>query len=224
MMLRNRAFQIMTAAGVFYWGVTTLVQGAIPFIVTEICQLSKSDTFYFYIPALLGSLICYPVVTWLSDKVGKWAVFAGSLLASAIVLPGLMAIGEWFPVGLRAQGMIWITLQAIAMAGVTMLPPAFGAEITDYDEELTGQRREGTYYATWGFLDQVVNGAATAIMPLVLLLGRSQSDPHGPLGVRAVGLLGGAMMLVAFVIFLKYPLRGGSVVRGDDGHEDTADR
>jgi Na+/melibiose symporter-like transporter len=141
--------------------------------------------------------------------VGKWAVFAGSLLASAIVLPGLMLIGDWLPLPLRTQGFIWITLQAIAMSGVTMLPPAFGADIVDHDETLTGQRREGAYYATWGFLDQVINGTASAILPLVLLLGRSQSDPRGPLGVRMIGVLGGVMMLAAFLIFLNYPLRRG---------------
>jgi GPH family glycoside/pentoside/hexuronide:cation symporter len=208
-MWHNRPFRIMTATGVFYWSVTTFVQAVIPFIVTEICQLSKSDTFYFYIPGLLASLACYPLVTWLSNKVGKWAVFAGSLLASAIVLPGLMLIGDWLPLPLMTQGFIWITLQAIAMSGVTMLPPAFGADIVDHDETLTGQRREGAYYATWGFLDQVINGTASAILPLVLLLGRSQSDPRGPLGVRMIGVLGGAMMLAAFLIFLNYPLRRG---------------
>ena len=67
-MMHNRAFLIMTATGVFYWGVTTLIQSAIPFIVTEICLLTKTDTMYFYIPALLGSLACYPLVTWLSGR------------------------------------------------------------------------------------------------------------------------------------------------------------
>jgi GPH family glycoside/pentoside/hexuronide:cation symporter len=206
-MLRNRAFMIMTAAGILYWSVTTFIQATIPFIVTEVCLLEMGDALYFYIPPILASLACYPLVTWLTDRLGKSAVFSGSLLASAVVLPGLMMIGDWFPFALRAQGITWITLQAVALAGVTMLPPALGAEITDYDEELTGQRREGTYYATWGLLDQAINGGASAVLPLILLLGRSQSDPRGPLGVRLIGPISGAMMFVAFLIFLKYPLR-----------------
>ncbi len=214
-MLRNRAFLVMTATGIFYWSVTTFVQGVIPFIVTEICLLTKTDTLYFYVPALLASLTCYPLVMWLSGRLGKWVVFSGSLLASAIVLPGLMLIGDWLPVTLKAQGITWITLQAIAMSGVTMLPPAFGAEITDYDATLTGQRREGTYYATWGLLDQVINGAAAAALPLLLLLGRSHFDPHGPLGVRMTGVVGGVMMFAAFLIFLNYPLRRRPLSPGD---------
>ncbi len=216
-MMRNRAFLIMTATGVFYWGITTLVQSALPFIVTEICLLTKSDTLYFYVPALLASLVCYPLVTWLANRVGKRLVFSGSLLAAAIVLPGLLLIGDWLPVSLKAQGLIWITLQAIAMSGVTMLPPAFGAEITDYDETLTGQRREGVYYATWGLLDQVISGAAAALLPLLLLLGRSHLDPRGPLGVRMIGVVGGVSMLAAFLVFLKYPLRRSQPRQGGQG-------
>ena len=109
------------------------------------------------------------------------------------------------------------------MSGVTMLPPALGAEIIDHDAELTGQRREGTFYATWGLLDQIINGVAAAALPLLLLLGRSRADPHGPLGVRMVGVLGGVMLLTAFLVFQKYPLwrhpsdvlRPRSPMRGD---------
>jgi GPH family glycoside/pentoside/hexuronide:cation symporter len=207
-MLKNRPFLIMTATGACYWGITTLVQAAVPYVVTEICLLDPGDTYYFYIPGVLAALACYPVVMWLSDHFGKWRVFAASLLASALILPGLMVIGPWLPLSLTAQGIIWVILQAIALSGVTMLPPAFGAEITDYDEELTGQRREGVYYAAWGVLDQVINGLAAAGLPLLLLLGRSQADPRGPLGVRMVGVVGGVLMFVGFLIFLNYPLRG----------------
>ncbi|MDY6876004.1 MAG: MFS transporter [Chloroflexota bacterium] len=205
--LHNRAFLVYTATWALYWSTTTFVQAAIPFIVTEVCLLTRADAMYFYIPAVLASLACYPLITWLSAQVGKWRTFSGSLLASAIVLPGLMLIGDWLPVPLLAQGIIWVTLEAIAMSGAVMLSATFTAEITDRDEMLTGQRREGTYYATWGLLGHIVNGAAAALLPLLLLLGRSRSDLYGPMGVRMVGVVGGVMMLVAFLIFLRYPLR-----------------
>ncbi len=206
-MFENQAFVVMTATGVFYWGLTTLVQSAIPYIVTEICLLTQADTMWFYIPAILASLVCYPLITWLSARWGKWKVFSGSLLASAVVLPGLMLINERWPVSLSAQGIIWIVIQAVALSGVTMLPMAFGAEIADYDAKLTGQRREGLYYASWGLLDQLINGLVAAGLPLLLLLGRSHTDPNGPLGVRLIGVVGGGMMLVAFFIFQRYPFR-----------------
>jgi GPH family glycoside/pentoside/hexuronide:cation symporter len=98
-------------------------------------------------------------------------------------------------------------LEAMAMAGLMVLTPAFTAEVIDYDEKLTGQRREGAYASAWILLDQVVNGLAAAMLPAILLLGRSQADPQGPLGVRIIGPLGGVLLLIAFGIFLHYPLR-----------------
>jgi GPH family glycoside/pentoside/hexuronide:cation symporter len=177
---------------------------------------------YFYVPAVLAALACYPLITWLAERWGKEKVFARSLLASALVLPGLLLIGDGIPLPLRVQGIGWITLQAVTMAGVIMLPPAFGAEITDYDETVTGQRREGAYYAVWGLLDQVINGLATALLPIVLLLGRSRVDPNGPLGVRMIGVLGGAMMLAAFFIFQQYPLTDKVETEEAQGGEATA--
>lgn len=204
--LHNRAFLIFIATRTLCWGTITLVQAIIPFIVTEICLLTKADTMYFYISALLASLMFYPVATRLSGLLGKRRVFSGSLLALAVVLPGLTLIGDWLPVSLLAQGIVWVTLQAIGVSGFAVLHSVFIAEITDHDETLTGQRREGAYHATWGLLGHIITGVASALLPVLLLLGRSRSDPHGPLGVRMVGIVGGILMFVAFLTFLHYPL------------------
>jgi len=210
MTLQNRAFLVLTATGAGFWTATTFLILVLPYIVTEICKLTVADTIYFYIPSVLASLTCYPLVNWLAGRFGKWRIFAASLLASALVLPLLMLIGPWIPIPLLAQGVIWITLEAIAMSPVVMLPQAFAAEITDYDETVTGQRREGAYYSAWSLLDQLVNGLAGALLPLLLLLGRSQADTNGPLGVRLVGLIGGTLLLAAFLVFQRYPLKSWS--------------
>ena len=206
-MLRNRAFGVLTLSGTLYWSVTALLQGAMPFIATEVCGLSVGDTLYLYVAAIAVSLACYPGVTWLAGRVGKWRVFTGSLLAGALVMPTLLLIGPRLPLPLLAQGLMWIALQAAALSGATMLPPAFGAEVMDHDQTLTGQHREGLYTATWGLLDQLANGAASALLPLLLLLGRSRFDPQGPLGVRLTGVASGVLLLIAFLIFLRYPFR-----------------
>jgi GPH family glycoside/pentoside/hexuronide:cation symporter len=182
--------------------------------------LQVSDAPYFYIAGVLALLVCYPIVNWLADRFGKWRVFAGSLLASAVALPGLMLIGPWFPIPLLAQGIIWVLLQSIAMSGITMLPQAFAAEITDYDEKLTGQRREGAYYSSWVLLGQLISALAGAILPLLFLLGRSQSDANGPLGIRLVGLIGGVLMFLSLLVFLRYPLRHLSSPKKDSGEKN----
>jgi GPH family glycoside/pentoside/hexuronide:cation symporter len=219
--LRNRPFRLFSIAWSLYWITMTLVQTAMPFVATEVCGLTKGDTLYFYLPAVVASLACYPLVTWLAGRWGKWPVFCGSLVASAAILPTLMLVGDWLPGSPAVQGFVWVTLQAVALSGAVILPSAFAAEITDYDERLTGQRREGAYYATWGVLDHLTTGLGGAMLSLLLLLGRGRSDPYGPLGVRLVGVVGGILMLAAFLVFLRYPLREKGGVAGLEAGESA---
>lgn len=110
-------------------------------------------------------------------------------------------------VSLKVQCISWAVLQAIAISGVVVLSTAFIAEITDGDESATGQRREGVYFAVMKVLDQLFSGVALVILPVILLLGRSSQAPMGPLGVRMTGVVAGVLMLVGFLIFLRYPNR-----------------
>lgn len=215
--LKNDAFRVLSLTGICFWSATSFLMAVMPYIVTEICLRDKSEAPYFYLAGVPAMLVCYPVVNWLAGRFGKWRVFAGSMLASALVLPGLMLIGPWFPIPLMTQGIAWVILQAVALSGVTMLPQAFAAEVTDYDEKLTGQRREGAYYSAWNLLGQLIAALAGASLPLLFLLGRSQADVNGPLGIRLTGLIGGALMLLAFLIFLRYPLRHLSRPTGQIG-------
>lgn len=206
-MLQNPAFRSYTVAWALYWTTTALVAAALPYVGTEICLLSESGTVYLYLAAVVASFACYPVVTWLSDRLGKWQVYVGSLLTSAVALASLALLGDWIPVPLPAQGIVWVVLQAGTLSGVLVLSLTFAAEVTDHHAALTGQRREGVYYAVWRVLDTAITGAGSALVPLLFMLGRSRTDPHGPLGVRMVGLVSSVMMIVAFLVFLRYPLR-----------------
>ena len=204
---RNRAFLIFATVWAIYLMTTTLVQSSVPFIVTEVCMLSEAQTVEIYIPAVIASLAWYPVVTWIARRWGKWKVYLGSYLAAALIFPGTMLLGEWLLVPLRVQCVSWAVLQGIAIAGVVVLSSAFIAEITDHDEEETGQRREGVYFAVMKVFDQLFSGIALLLLPVILLLGRSRSLPQGPLGVRATGVAAGLLMLLGFFVFTRYPFR-----------------
>ncbi|TLN02386.1 MFS transporter, partial [bacterium] len=186
--LKNKPFQVFLISWGLFWFASTLMLEVVPYIVTEICQQPEANAIYFYLPPVVVSLICYPLVTKLSLRRGKKLVFFTSLLASGLILPLLTFIGEWLPIPLLAQGMLWMTLLTAAMTGAQVLPAAITADVTDYDRETTGQRREGSYYAMWGVFDQLCSGLAVSLLPLLLLLGRSQTDLHGPLGIRMVGV------------------------------------
>jgi glycoside/pentoside/hexuronide:cation symporter, GPH family len=200
----NRNFQVFALSWGLFWTGATFVLETLPFIVTEICRLPESDAVYFYIPAILITLISFPFIIRLSERYGMKATYRGSLFAGAISLASLMLISNRIPLPLLAQGILWVALQSASLAGAQILPSAMIAEITDEDEVQTGHRREGSFYSVWGLLNQAASGLGMAIIPLFLILGRSKSDPHGPLGVRLLGLLGGIFLFIAYVIFQQY--------------------
>ncbi|MBL6981841.1 MAG: MFS transporter, partial [Anaerolineales bacterium] len=203
---RNQAFMIFAIVWAIYLMTTTLVQSSVPFIVTEVCQLSQSQTIFFYIPGIVASLAWYPIVTMLANRWGKMKVYLSSYLASAIIFPGTILMGEWMLVPLKAQCVSWAVLQAVAISGVVVLSSAFIAEITDADEAKTGQRREGVYFAVMKVLDQLFSGVAMFLLPIILLLGRSQFSPQGPLGVRMTGVVAGILMLIGFFVCRRFEI------------------
>ena len=197
----NRDFQIFSLSWSLLWIGSTFVLTILPFIVTEVCGLNAADTVYFYLPAIAVTLLAFPFVIRLSDRYGMKITYRGSVLAGAIAFPTLMLIGDWIPIPLLAQGILWIVIQSASLAGTQILPSAMVAQITDQDEMVTGHRREGSFYSVWGLLNQISSGLGMTIIPLVLLLGRSRSDPNGPLGVRLLGLLGGVLLLISYFAY-----------------------
>ena len=89
------------------------------------------------------------------------------------------------------------------MAGVSLLPKAITADITDYDELRTGMRREGMYYAAQNLFDKLGSSFAPLILGTVFLLGRTAEDP---LGIRMVGPVAGVIAFFGFWLFRGYRL------------------
>jgi GPH family glycoside/pentoside/hexuronide:cation symporter len=205
--LHNRTFLLIVAIHALLTISLTLVLVMFPFIVTQVFGLTMGDTVYFYLSGLLASLACYPLVTWLSTRFGKRPVFSGALLGTTFILPGLLFLGNWLPgSSLLILGLVWVMLQAMTLSGATVLQTAFIAEVIDHDADETGQRREGAYYAALDFVDRIVYGIAGTIPSLFLLVGRGSSGSDGAFGIRLVGVFGGLLILVAFLLFRRYPL------------------
>ena len=94
-------------------------------------------------------------------------------------------------------------LAGIPMAGVFLLPRAITADITDYDELLTGMRREGMFYATQNLFEKIGNSFAPLLGALVLLLGETTEAPWG---IRLVGPVAGVAAFFGFWLFRGYRL------------------
>ena len=73
----------------------------------------------------------------------------------------------------------------------------------DYDNLLTGLRREATYYGAQNFVEKTTSALTPLLVGALLLLGSTTEDP---LGMRLVGPVAGVLVLAGWLAFRRYDL------------------
>jgi GPH family glycoside/pentoside/hexuronide:cation symporter len=122
----------------------------------------RPDLTGHFILAYMGASIAF-VWVWLplSQRFGKKRLWVWSMLLTAAAFGGMFFLGE---------GTIYL-LGFLAVVGGTaagcgaMVGPSIQADVIDYDDYVTGQRKEGAYFAAWNF----VYKSATGIMAMLTL-------------------------------------------------------
>jgi GPH family glycoside/pentoside/hexuronide:cation symporter len=76
--------------------------------------------------------------------------------------------------------------------------------VVDYDEMLTGRRREAIYYGTFSFAIGLGSSVGAFVLPQLLnLFGYTRENP---LGVRVAFLVMAVFVLIGYFIFQSYKL------------------
>ncbi len=112
-------------------------------------------------------------------------------------------------------------LVGVGFAGGVYLIPLMNGDVVDYDEHLTGLRREGMYAGINSFVAKPAVSVAQAVFLWFLVrFGYDQTAAKGMQTVRAEngillgwGLVPGILLLVCTVILIWYPLHGKKWVR-----------
>jgi GPH family glycoside/pentoside/hexuronide:cation symporter len=178
-------------------GTATLAVMA-PFVLEYVFSMKEQTPVFigvYFLPTLFG----IPLWVWLSRRVGKrrlW-LFAVGLLAFAF--SGLAFV---------QQGQAWLMFTLATIAGVgggcgQVVGPSIQADIIDWDELRTGERKEGAYFAVWNFMRKSAYGLAA--MGSGLLLGAIGFVPNAEqsettqLGMRVLfGLVPGLCYVLGF--------------------------
>lgn len=147
-----------------------------------------------------------PVWMWLARRFEKKHLWLCSLWLSAFSFCAF-----WFVTG--NGPMVWIILVCIGISGScgAVVEPSIKADVIDYDEYLTGQRKEGTYYAVWNLVRKGAGSVTALATGLVLqLTGFEPNVEQGEsaqLGLRTlVSLLPAACYVLGAVLFTRFTL------------------
>lgn len=135
----------------------------VPYISEYILATPGATGFYLF--AAIGSTLLFlPIWLPLSKRFGKARVWTITLLAKALLFFLMMFVNES-----TAPLIYVITAGFGALSGAgAVLGPSLKADVIDTDESRTGERKEGTFFAAWGFSQKAAIGCSILLSGVVL--------------------------------------------------------
>ena len=162
---------------------------------------------WFFLLYVLPAVITVPLWIWLSRLIGKKQLWCASMFAMSLGFGGLFFARE-------GDHILVFILAAIAGMGGgcgNVVGPSIQADIIDYDEWQTGQRKEGAYFAVWNFVRKAAFGIMIVITGLVLQYSGFEPNVEQAESTKMAmsslfGLFPGACYLIGATLFLRFNL------------------
>ena len=206
---RNRDFRRFAASDIAYWIGLTLFQTGLPFFVKVSMQLDEFYTTVFLGGMTVLSACFYPIVSKLVARYGKKKLvilgFLGLSVAYVItaltgVVPGLTGI---------LPGALIVVIAAFPMALLGIIPQAIVADVAEQDAILTGEKREGMFFAARTFAMKFGQSVAMLVFTSLAVLGTAQDLKSNdltasPIGLRIVAIVAVCFCVLGAVILTAY--------------------
>jgi GPH family glycoside/pentoside/hexuronide:cation symporter len=171
---------------------------AIPYIgeVTGQPGESASMLIRFIVPFALT------ILPWIvfARRIGKLRAWVISCVVTAVSF-SVMGFASSFALWLVPFVTIGI---GVGQAGMKILGPSVKADVIDWDEARTGERKEGTYFAAWNLVDKLGGALSVAIVGFAIDAPGGGIDPQGVKFVTSV--LPAGFTFAAVFVLLRFRL------------------
>jgi GPH family glycoside/pentoside/hexuronide:cation symporter len=155
---KNKPFVIMLVAFFISSFSFTLLTAMVPYFL--IYQLEMLDSLPLVMMTMLLAIMLFLLpAKWLSDKINKGPAYAiGLLLASMAIISSF-----FLPKGPSSIIYVIAFIAGIGFSGQWVFPWSMVPDVVEYDQLMTGERREGVYYGMWAFLQKLTNALGVAM-------------------------------------------------------------
>lgn len=208
----NRDFRVFVGSDVLYFVALTIFQTGLPFFITTLMKLPETMTTILYIAMTLLSFACYPLVNLLAHKFQKKRlVLIGFIgLSCAYVITALSGTAG-------VSGMVWgvlvVAVAAFPMAILGILPQAIVADIAQADAVLTGEKREGMFFAARTFAFKMGQSVS-----MLLFTAFASISPETGRGYRIAAVCATVICLAGALVLSRYNEKKvlGVIVPGEE--------
>lgn len=196
---RNRDFRKFVCSDISYWIAITMFQTGLPFFVTSLLALNEGMTTVYFVSMTALSLLFYMPINRFALKIGKKkCILTGFVFFSAAYLyTGFLGNIPFLPPVF--QGAVLVLLAAFPMAIFGILPQAVVADISQSDAILTGENREGMFYAARTFAFKLGQSVSMLLFTAISTFGATSGT-----GYRMVAFLAALFCILGGILFLFY--------------------
>jgi len=203
----NRPFLILLIAYTVSAIGNNLPATLILFYVEYVLQSELADAFLLLYFAT--GILFLPAWIKISHRTGKKAAWLSSMAINTGAFIGVFFLG---PGDTIIYGIL-VFLSGIGFGATLAIPSAIQADVIDYDELLTGERREGQYIGLWSiakkFAAAVGIGVGLSVLGMAGYMPNVEQPPAVQMTLRVLyALVPSICNLVAIVIALAYPISG----------------
>ena len=201
----NRPFKILILSYTVSAFGSNLPATLILYYVEHVIRSSRADLFlliYFVV-----GVVFLPLWVKISKIYGKKAAWLSAMAINSAAFFFVFFLGP----GDELLYGILVALSGVGFGATIAIPSAMQADVIDYDELLSGERREGQYVGLWSVSRQLA--AAVGVGISLLILGHFGYEPNTTqssdvtFALRALyALLPCLCNILAFAIALAYPI------------------
>ncbi|MBR3300533.1 MAG: MFS transporter [Clostridia bacterium] len=196
---KNRDFRIFVGSDIMYWIGLTLFQTGLPFFVKVSMKLDESYTMIFMGGMTLLSAVFYPFVSGLVRKFGKKKLITVGFIGLAIAYT-ITAMIRFVPLNGLIYGVAICVIAAFPMALLGIIPQSIVADVAEADGIITGENREGMFFAARTFAMKWGQSIAMLVFTSLAIIGTTQDKSANDITASSAGLSIVAIVAVCFCL------------------------
>ncbi len=202
---RNRPFIILLIAYTISAIGNNLPATLILFYVEYVLQSNLAD--FFLLIYFVTGIVFLPGWILISRRIGKKTAWLASMAINTGAFLGVFFLG---PGDAIIYGVL-VFLSGIGFGATLAIPSAIQADVIDYDEWLTGERREGQYIGLWSISKKIAAalgvGAGLSILGSAGYMPNVEQSEQVKFVLRTLyALVPSVCNLIAILIALAYPI------------------
>ncbi|OHE41864.1 MAG: hypothetical protein A2Y16_06055 [Tenericutes bacterium GWF2_57_13] len=184
----------------------TLVTAMLPYFIKYQIQMESSGSIIMLLLLLTLAIFLIPCKQ-VADKIGKAKTYALGITIASVALIVAFALPH------RASGIIFgvAIVAGLGFSSQWICPHSMMPDVIEYDELMTGKRREGLYYGMWNMTGKITGALGSAMcgwgLAIFGYVENVEQTDLSRLGIRLLfTLIPAFLLLVCVPLLIRYPI------------------